>query len=199
MPKKENLTNQVFGLVRCISPAESIKGKTYWNCECIKCGFKKTIMSCHLKDGRTKTCGCNCKEEFFEKRNINFSMQQKIKKCEICGQEFLTSFYNRKYCFNCSPASKQYSQAQKNTILRRAMKKEAVKRKGGKCQKCGYDKCLRALQFHHLDPSQKQFAVSHEGKSFPWEKYWAQAEKCILLCANCHAQQHDKLFNEQKK
>lgn len=55
MPKKLDLTNQIFGIIKCISPAQSVSGKTYWNCECIKCGFKKVIQTSHLTQGKIKT------------------------------------------------------------------------------------------------------------------------------------------------
>ena len=76
--------------------------------------------------------------------------------------------------------------------LRKAMKKEAVKRFGGKCQRCGYDKCIGALSFHHLDPSQKDFGLAQNGNTHSWEEYWEEAQKCQLLCANCHAEIHNE-------
>lgn len=189
MPIREDLTNKIFGLVRCISPAQSKNKKTYWNCECIKCGTKKIIQTSHLKDGRTKTCGCGCILD--NNNNNNF-----YRKCEICGEEFTplsVNAINRKYCYNCSPeVNKNCSKAQRITILRRAMKKEAVKRKGGKCQLCGYSKNIAALQFHHIDPSTKQFGLAENGIVKSWDKYWEEAQKCMLICANCHAEIHSE-------
>lgn len=46
----------------------------------------------------------------------------------------------------------------------------------------------RALQFHHLDRSAKQFAVSHRGLCRSFERAEAEVAKCILLCATCHAE-----------
>ena len=91
-----------------------------------------------------------------------------IKKCEICQKEFETmpNGGSRKYCFECSPSyPKGGSRALTITALRKAMKKEAVKRKGNKCEICGYDKCLDALQFHHLDSSQKDFGLAQDGNT----------------------------------
>ena len=113
--------------------------------------------------------------------------------CEICQQEFetLPNGGSRKYCFECSPSyPKGGSRAITIKALRKAMKKEAIKRKGGKCEKCGYDKCIAALNFHHLDPSKKEFGLAQNGIVHTWEEFWAEAQKCVLLCANCHAEEH---------
>ena len=66
----------------------------------------------------------------------------------------------------------------------------AVSYKGGCCQVCGYDRCIEALEFHHLDPSQKDFGISKKGYTRSWEKVKEEVEKCILLCANCHREAH---------
>ena len=66
----------------------------------------------------------------------------------------------------------------------------AVEYKGGRCQVCGYDKCIEALEFHHLDPTQKDFGISHKGYTRSWEKVKEEVDKCILLCANCHREFH---------
>lgn len=121
-----------------------------------------------------------------------------IKKCDICQNEFTTlpNGGSRKYCFECSPSyPKGGSRSKTISALRRAMKKEAIKRKGGKCEKCGYDKCIAALSFHHLDPSLKEFGLAQDGNVKTWKQYWAEAQKCRLLCANCHAEEH--YLNEQ--
>lgn len=43
---------------------------------------------------------------------------------------------------------------------RNNLKIKAIEYKGGKCEICGYDKCVDALDFHHLDPSEKEFRIS---------------------------------------
>ena len=65
---------------------------------------------------------------------------------------------------------------------------------GGKCAICGYDKCLRALSFHHIDPSTKSFGISGN-HCLSWEKIKNELDKCILLCSNCHMELEDNLFN----
>lgn len=71
---------------------------------------------------------------------------------------------------------------------RRKIKEILVEESGGKCAICGYDKCLAALQFHHLDPDQKDFGVGEYSKSI--DKLRVEVKKCQLLCSNCHAEIH---------
>ena len=71
---------------------------------------------------------------------------------------------------------------------RRRAKIELVQYKGGKCERCGYDKCIDALEFHHLNPDDKDFTVS--GKSWSIEKLKNEVDKCILVCSNCHKEIH---------
>jgi hypothetical protein len=68
-------------------------------------------------------------------------------------------------------------------------KKKAVELMGGKCNKCGYCKNYAALDFHHIDPSQKEFE-SDAGRHKSWNKFITELKKCTLLCSNCHREEH---------
>jgi 5-methylcytosine-specific restriction endonuclease McrA len=79
---------------------------------------------------------------------------------------------------------------------RRSTNRDALKKEyGGKCTICGYDKCLGALHFHHLNPKEKINTVSnlfnYKGKHAAHE----EAKKCVLLCSNCHNELHEKLIS----
>ena len=69
----------------------------------------------------------------------------------------------------------------------------AVTYKGGSCKRCGYDRCLEALDFHHLDPTKKDFSISSKGYTRSWKKVQAELDKCIMVCANCHREIHAEL------
>lgn len=71
---------------------------------------------------------------------------------------------------------------------RRVIKRKLVAEAGGKCVICGYDRCQRALEFHHLDPSTKEFHLGYTGVTRSLARARAEARKCILLCSNCHAE-----------
>jgi hypothetical protein len=77
------------------------------------------------------------------------------------------------------------------TFRRRALREQAVAYKGGKCEICGYNTCLSALEFHHPDPLNKEFNISDRITSF--EAIQAEVDKCHLLCANHHREVHDGL------
>lgn len=66
---------------------------------------------------------------------------------------------------------------------------------GGKCQTCGYDKCVSALEFHHIDGSEKDFGISENGLTRSFEKVKTELDKCVLLCSNCHREEHERLRN----
>lgn len=71
---------------------------------------------------------------------------------------------------------------------RQALKRILVNEAGGKCVLCGYSRCRRALEFHHLDPTTKEFQLAERGRTRSIAKLRAEASKCVLLCANCHAE-----------
>ena len=64
---------------------------------------------------------------------------------------------------------------------------------GGSCVLCGYDRSVRALHFHHVDPSQKAFGLAFAGVARSLERCREEAAKCLLLCSNCHAEVEDGL------
>jgi hypothetical protein len=71
---------------------------------------------------------------------------------------------------------------------RRRVKELLVGEAGGRCVVCGYDKCVAALGFHHLDPSTKSFGLAQAGITRAIDEVRREAEKCILVCSNCHAE-----------
>ena len=71
---------------------------------------------------------------------------------------------------------------------RRRAKRRLVAEAGGRCELCGYDRCMAALEFHHLDPKTKSFGLSMRGVARSFEELHEEASKCVLLCSNCHAE-----------
>jgi hypothetical protein len=112
------------------------------------------------------------------------------KSCRICKQlKPLTEFYSKSewgrrfaVCGKCT--------REKNTRRRIEFKQWAVDYKGGKCEMCGYNKCLRSLDFHHINPKEKDYEISHNFKKLR-ELVIKELDKCQLLCRNCHGEVHD--------
>jgi Homeodomain-like domain len=71
---------------------------------------------------------------------------------------------------------------------RRRVKEILVEEAGGRRRLCGYDRYPGALQFHHLDPADKTFALSSRGLARSLAKARDEVAKCVLLCGNCHAE-----------
>lgn len=72
---------------------------------------------------------------------------------------------------------------------RHQRKRDAIVYLGGQCARCGYDCCIAALVFHHKDPSDKEYQIATMF-AWSWERIVQELNKCELLCANCHAEEH---------
>ncbi|MDD4894805.1 MAG: hypothetical protein PHW54_05780 [Candidatus Omnitrophica bacterium] len=73
---------------------------------------------------------------------------------------------------------------------RKKIRQMAVEYKGERCQQCGYNRCIDALEFHHTDSSGKDFSISEKGYTRSWSKVKEELDKCMLLCVNCHRELH---------
>ena len=71
---------------------------------------------------------------------------------------------------------------------RRSKKEKLVSLFGGQCKLCGYKKYVGALDFHHINPKQKSFALSVKGLCYSWDTILEEAKKCVLVCKNCHSE-----------
>ena len=69
---------------------------------------------------------------------------------------------------------------------------ELIEYKGGKCEICNYNKCYKALEFHHINPKEKDFNISTN--SFAFERMKKEVDKCMLLCCNCHREIHHDIL-----
>jgi hypothetical protein len=71
---------------------------------------------------------------------------------------------------------------------RRKVKSILVAEAGGRCCVCGYDRSVAALEFHHLDRTQKRMTVSARGNAYALDTLRSEAAKCVLLCGSCHVE-----------
>jgi len=106
-----------------------------------------------------------------------------MKECKNCGNESI----DRDGLYCSSSCCVKYNARERA----RERKRLLVAMHGGRCQECGYDKCIAALHFHHKDPSKKKFGLRHKNlASKKWAVVFEESKKCDLLCANCHAEHH---------
>lgn len=85
---------------------------------------------------------------------------------------------------------------------RRKIKEMLIAYKGGRCLICNYNRYAGALDLHHRDSKQKDFGLSVRGLTRAWGKSKKEADKCILVCANCHREIHGGIIQvpiERKK
>lgn len=159
------------------------------NVICVVCG-----KEFQAQKTTKKYCSKNCENAMRRMKWASRSKEEKEqklmpeKKCPICNNLFhpKTAAANQRIvCYNCMPEGTQLTRGGFLAKLKEA--------KGGKCIRCGYNKCLKALEFHHLDPSQKDFTISND--HFKLIEAVEESKKCILICSNCHKELHDNIWN----
>lgn len=135
----------------------------------------------------------------YKLRSVNGTNTRSTKKpkCKVCGTTNPKKFYygRKSKCKRCWSKSHTLAFSQPRRERRAMLKYAAVQAKGGCCQICGYRGNLAALQFHHPNKDEK-----HEGWHLLFRSASASSkharvlakelQKCILLCANCHAEHH---------
>lgn len=129
------------------------------------------------------------------RKDLTQNATKKTKICPSCSSEKTNDeFYKRRgdklssYCKSCS----------QNECRRRhrLFKQKCLDYKGGSCEHCGYNKFYGALEFHHIDPNEKDFTISKaKGLRFD-EKITTELDKCVLLCSNCHKEEHGRILND---
>jgi len=113
--------------------------------------------------------------------------------CIQCGKTLKGR--QRKYCSRqCKNSynNQAYQSYQAQQSRGRSRKVELIKLKGSECGSCGYKKNFAALELHHIDPDTKLFQLDLRSLSNrKWEAVLKEADKCCLLCSNCHAELHN--------
>jgi hypothetical protein len=113
--------------------------------------------------------------------------QSPVNKCRLCEKDYLGG--HGKYQSICSSCRVSESRRKKKSAL--------IEYKGGMCVICSYDKCQQVLQFHHTDPNEKEFTIASSG-TIDLDKLKKEADKCVLVCANCHGEIHAGLVDINK-
>lgn len=132
-------------------------------------------------------------DDIIEKINILYNELKSIRKVSEklnISRKSISKYLNIKIDKLNSDELKKHKV--KNVIeWRIRVKKKLVEYKGGKCEKCGYGRCIEALEFHHINSDEKDFTIS--GKSWSYERLKKESDKCILVCSNCHKEIHSEI------
>lgn len=131
-----------------------------------------------------------------DKRSFNKDItlqNEPTKCCTKCGDSLpLSSFYRFTgsadgLSWECKPCNYQRKTAHKNKIKVRLI--EGTGRKV-ECECCGYNRCVSALEFHHVDRNEKEVFLSDIQSLKLCDEYINEALKCTILCSNCHREIH---------
>ena len=169
------------------------EGKTYNQISKIT-GLSKSTISYHCRrngvNNRIDGKGLNNKnideiKSFYKEH----TMKETLVKFNI-GKCSLKKVAERKNRELSDEEKKDYNYQHVKTF-RKKNKERAIEYKGGKCILCGYSKCNNALEFHHLNPLDKDFNIS-KNMNKSWQKVKNEIDKCILVCSNCHREIHEK-------
>lgn len=146
--------------------------------ELIENGLNYSEISKIVGIHRTTVSKICVKNGFLIKKEIYYN-------CQVCSKDIIDNIRNDSKCKSCV------------TRLRRLrLKIKSVNYLGGECIKCGYKEHLAALTFHHLNPDEKEFTISYSNHSVSWDKLKEELDKCVILCSNCHHNEHSKYNDE---
>lgn len=135
------------------------------NCRCKTCGKDLYRRKSRLEKSKYIFCTTGCRNKFYTKEKFP-ELFTRLKRDRSSDQKRI-----------------------------RYKKEKAVEYKGGKCELCGYDRCIAAMDFHHINPEDKLYEVKTL-LNRRWDLIVEEIKKCMLLCSNCHRELH---WNERRK
>jgi len=146
--------------------------------KCEKCGDTNMLhfVFHHIKPNDKDHQLCDIWQNRWSK------IEKELKKCSLL-------------CENCHKELHHKKELIDNRF--RYSKTLLVEYKGNRCEKCGYDKCIDSLVFHHKDENDKEYAIGDiKLRITTLEKLTTdlkcELDKCELICANCHREEHSK-------
>lgn len=164
--------------------------------EFIKNELDKCILicsNCHREEHYRQDNNKKIQKSFEINSLSNFSKSiltgknTNLPSCNICDTPLNEENKSKGKTSMCKPCDSRL--VIENTVK---SKQRAVEYMDGKCTSCGYDKCIRALEFHHIDSSKKSKTYNKRFRSWSFEKQKKELENCMLVCSNCHREIHSK-------
>jgi hypothetical protein len=111
------------------------------------------------------------------------------KTCVICSEEYKPTTGKQYACNKCAKIYWRKKHAEQAKKRGRERKQMAIKYLGGKCKQCLLEHHAAVYEFHHRDPTQKDYNPA-QALQKSWENFKLELDKCDLLCANCHRLVH---------
>jgi hypothetical protein len=142
-----------------------------------------------LSDSRSSCLDCTPYKKMGRPRNRrrvrNKQLERYCKHCDKWLRNDAFRYETGQQCIEC-----RNQRARPRTASHKLqLKQQAVTYMGSHCGDCGNQFPLCAYDFHHLDPTQKDFQISRK-TNFATAKQ--ELDKCIMLCKNCHSIRHVK-------
>lgn len=173
-------------------------GKSYDDiCKILKCS--KSTVSYHCKKHNLTDIGLGS-EKIEDKIKNEIKEYYKSHTIEETAKKFNVStssvkIFSDKKRIILSKEERRKRNIEKVIRRRQKLKQIAIEYKGGKCEKCGYDKNIPwVYDFHHVEPGEKDFKISTYSGSE--KKMKEELDKCIMLCSNCHREIHYQEYLE---
>jgi len=166
---------------------------------CPGCGIKSLndfYKDCSRKDGLCQYCK-DCKSlrkknwyKFGHYTADNISIASEVRFCQTCGKVFPPSGTRRLHCKDCF---------HRNRKTRKRKGKQSFREyrddlKSGGCVICNYNKCLSALEFHHVNDN-KEVMISEINSKAKLDREIKNG--LVILCANCHREVHVGLIGNE--
>jgi hypothetical protein len=171
--------------------------------KCSKCGEVKSILEyrwkgygkiesfCNVCHNKKKTERDNRNRVYSESYKQRMKDQEtQTRTCHVCKETKPMEQYKRgegNLCKQCSAKrdhKREDIRSLKNKLLINEIKKQG-------CIICGYNKCMSALDWHHINPSNKHKDISSSMITRrSMSRVLDEIAKCVLLCANCHRELH---------
>lgn len=144
---------------------------------CVDCGYAECleVFQFHHRDSAAKLFGL---------MNFSGSLERLLSEAAKC--DLLCANCHRKRHIRTDPVTRP------EVDLRRRKKQRAIASFGGACQGCGGRYPPTVFEFHHLDSATKEFEIATRGIQLSWSRIAGELAKCVMLCANCHAEVHAK-------
>ena len=189
----------------------SKNGDTMNTCAYCNIGFIESTK----QSGRQKYCSKKCRVKAWRVNNLEYSIDynkkyrknvllQNPRYCRIC-EKVLTlrarGKYNGLFCsLKCSKHSQGLARVRRNAQGRKRGKEVTLAFHAYKvslgCSKCGYNKFGGSLDFHHVNPQDKERRIERRHWFLQTELIKQELAKCVLLCKNCHYEEHERLRDE---